>query len=250
MKHIAIRARSMFNNSNQYTAPGLGDRIHSITLGWIYGQAHNTPVTIHLTRSKMSRDKPKSWREVVSLFPKGAVQTQAHDYEPSGENDWLRYLMDKGIEADIHTYLDHIDVNDFPIDISGYFKQIPLLDAEPQNIDLPDRFVTVQWDSSTQSRTLLPGTRKRILDRYKDEHGCDFVVVGGEATDARFKKLKYAAYAVSKAEYHVGVDSAYLHMAPLYMPWDRVHMYNETKKVWSHHMLRAIDNGAQINIHL
>ena len=241
----------MFNGAeHQYTAPGLGDRIHSITIGWAYGQAHNTPVTIHLDRKKMTRDKPESWGEVISLFPKGAVQIEAHDCEPNNENDWLKYLMDRGIDADIHTYLDHIDVNDFPIDISPYFKKIPLLDAEPQDIDLPDRFVTVQWDSSAQSRTLLPGTRERVLGRYKDEYGCDAVVVGGEAANPKLKRLKYAAYAMSRAEYHVGVDSAYLHMAPLYLPWGRIHMYNETRRVWSHHMMRAIDNGARINPHL
>jgi len=249
VKHIALRSRSMFS-SRKFTSCGLGDRIHGITTGWVYGRAHNTPVTLHLTRSKMLHDRPQSWDEVVSLFPKGSVQTEAHDCEPSSENDWLEYLAGKGIEADIHTYLDHINVHDFPIDISEYFKQIPLLDAEPQSIDLPERFVTVQWDSTAPSRTLLPKTRKLVLDRYKDEYDCDAIVVGGEATDARFKRLKYAAHAISRAEYHVGVDSAYLHMAPLYMPWNRVHMYNETRKVWSHHMMRAIDNGAQINLHL
>lgn len=251
MKHIAIRSRSIhLGGERRYTAPGLGDRIHSVTIGWVWGQAHKTPVTLHLDAKKMTRDKPESWAEVISLFPRGAVQIKPHDYAPDNENDWLKYLMDRGIDADIHTYLDHIDTHDFPIDISPYFKQIPQIDAEPQNIDLPDRFVTVQWDSSAQSRTLLPGTRELVLGRYRDEYGCDAVVVGGEAKNPNLKRLKYAAYAMSRAEYHVGVDSAYLHMAPLYLPWDRVHMYNETKKVWSHHMMRAIDNGAKVNLHL
>ena len=256
MKHIALRARSYVNGKKAFTSTGLGDRLHGITMGWVYGQFHNTPVTIHLTKSKTiggHGNKLDSWAEVISLFPVGAVQTATHDYEPTSEHNWLQYLKNKGIDADIHCYKDHLKDHikeDFPIDISTYFKNIPMLNAEPQDIELPKRFITVQWDSNANSRTLLPATRKKVLAKYKQEYDCESITVGGKAHDKRFKRLKYIAYAMSKAQYHVGVDSAFLHMAPLYMPWNRVHMYNETKKIWSHHMLRAIDNGAPINLYL
>ncbi len=43
MKHLALRARSVRNSKNPFTATGLGDRIHSLTLAWAYHKAHNTP---------------------------------------------------------------------------------------------------------------------------------------------------------------------------------------------------------------
>ena len=256
MKHIALRARSVRKQGKAYTAPGLGDRIHGVTTGWVYSQAHNTPVTIHLTQNKTEGgqfgNKLESWAEIVKLFPEGSAQIQAHNYEPQDEKDWVEFLNNKGYAgAEIYYYKDHIGRYESveKIDISQYLKNIPLLTPELVDIQLPEKFITVQWDSNDAKRTISPAARKEVLAKYIKE-GYEVVVVGGEATDKDLRwSLKHIAYAMSKATFHVGVDSAFMHLAMLYFPWERIHLYNEQKGMWSHHMLRALDNGAKLNHH-
>ncbi len=243
MRHLAIPARSV-HSQRPYTCTGLGDRIHTVTLGWAYGQAVGEPVTLHLTADKMIGgqfgNKPQSWAEIVELFPAGSVFIQAHNVSPKTETEWLYHLES---DAESYSYYDYAGQFErlAPLDISRYLRLIPLLTAEPQNMELPERFVTVQWDASGKSRTIPEEQRRRALERY----GCTPVVVGGEATDERLRcSLKHIAYAMSRAELHVGVDSAFMHMAQLYMPYERIHLYGQGR---SHHLKRAVDNGANLN---
>ena len=254
MKHIALRARSVRNQGKPYTAPGLGDRIHGVTTGWVYSQAHNTPVTLHLTKPKVEGgqfgNKPESWKEIVSLFPPNTIDIKSHQINPADERDWISFLHKKGYDdAEIYCYRDHPGWYEsiVPLDISKYLKKIPLLTAEPQDIELPEKFITVQWDSNDSKRTLIPPIRKEIINDYRKQ-GYEVVVVGGEAENKDLRwSLKHIAYAMSKADLHVGVDSGFMHMAMLYLPYNRIHLYNEKEGMWSHHMLRAIDNGAVLN---
>lgn len=233
------------NGDRPYTTPGLGDRIHSAILGWVYGQGE--PVTLHLTDDKWKggqfSNKPESWAEIVSLFPAGRLHVCHHRISPRSEADWIDYLCGAGYEVEPYCY------GDYPskltgFDISSYLRVIPFLSAEPQDIKLPERFVTVQWDSNARCRTIPEEKRARILERY----GCEAVVIGGESNDERLRwSLKHIAYALSKAQCHVGGDSAFLHLAQLYMPWWKINLYTQSL---SHHALRAQDNGAFINRHL
>ena len=53
---------------------------------------------------------------------------------------------------------------------------------------------------------------------------------------------------MSKATYHVGVDSGFLHMSQVYFAPENIHIYTlSPKDRWSHHMHRAKDNGIRIN---
>ena len=243
MKQLAIAARSVNDPSRPYTCTGLGDRIHTVTLGWAYG----TPVTLHLTADKMIGgqfgNKPESWAEIVKLFPAGSVRIRAHKVSPRTEAEWLQYL---GSDVESYSYYDYPGKFErhAALDISQYLKRIPLLTADPQDIELPERFVTVQWDAGGKSRTIPEEQRRRVLERYSYTP----VVVGGEATDERLRcSLKHIAYAMSKAELHVGVDSAFMHMAQLYMRPERIHLYGRGR---SHHLKRAVDNGAKLNLYL
>ena len=85
-----------------------------------------------------------------------------------------------------------------------------------------------------------------ILDKYKDY---EVVTVGGESKDVLLRdSLKHIAYAMSKATYHVGVDSGFLHMSQVYFSPENIHIYTlSPKDRWSHHMHRAKDNGIKIN---
>lgn len=246
MNHVALPSRSVNDPSRPYTTTGLGDRVHSATIAWCYG----APVTIHLTADKMVGgefgDKPDSWAQICGLFPAGMVQTLAHPVSPTNEREWLAYLKHRGFDAVMLRYDDYPGAHepDGP-DISRKLRDIPLLEAEPQDIDLPDRFITAQWDAGGPSRRLSEAQRRHVLSQYD----LPIVTVGGEAKDLRLSRsLKHAAYAIARAERHIGVDSAFFHLALLYKPLDRIDLYAPGSK--SHHVKRAIDNGARINRYL
>lgn len=253
MKHIALRAKSVRNPTRPFTTPGLGDRIHSLTAAWAYHKAHNIPVTIHLTKSKqvggMYNNKTESWKELLLLFPEGSINIAYHAYEPKDEKDWIAYLKHKGFNAEIFWYKDHPGTYESreKLDISHYLKNIPLLEAAPVEIKLPDKFITTQWDSSEKSRTLSQQSIDEVMAKYRKQ-GYEVITVGGKSTDKNLNmSLKHIAYAMSKASLHVGVDSAFMHMAFLYQPFDRIHLYNEPAGFYSHHFRRAIDNGVSLN---
>jgi len=256
-KHIALCARSVNSKNAPFTATGLGDRFHLVTMGWVFSNVYNVPVVLHLTKSKQSggqfNDKLESWYQILSLFPSGHVELMLHDYEPPDEPTWMAYLESKGFPAETHWYQDHPGrfEKPQPLEISHYLHTIPLIPAEDlsEEIVLPKRFVTVQWDSNDPKRTFSDDQRKEVLERYRRD-GYEAVVVGGEATHPLLKKsLRHIAFAMSKAELHVGVDSGFMHMAFLYFPYDRIHVYNRKKGFQSHHFLRALDFGCILNYH-
>lgn len=256
-KHIALRARSVNSKNAAFTATGLGDRFHCVTIGWVFSQAHNVPVVLHLTKKKQSggqfSNKLESWYEVLSLFPAGHVDLMLHDFEPPDESSWLGYLESKGFPAETHWYQDHPGRFETPqpLEISHYLRGIPQIPAEDlsEEISLPQRFVTVQWDSNEDKRTLPVDQQEEVMKRYQQE-GYEAVVVGGKATDPLLKNsLRHIAYAMSKAKLHVGVDSAFMHMAFLYFPHANIHLYNQRKGFQSHHLLRALDAGCVLNHH-
>lgn len=246
MRHIAIPARSVNDPARAYTTTGLGDRIHSATIGWVYGRAHDTPTTLHLTQDKMMggrfQDKPQSWAQIMGLFPPGTVRAMAHSVAPNTEAEWLAHLS--RYDPLVYRYGDYPGpFEPAGEDISQYFRRIPLLEAAPQDVELPDRFITVQWDAGSSGRCVSQP------DRIEKRYGLPVVVVGGEAKQDCLKwSMKHIAYAISRAELHVGVDSAHMHMAQLYLPYERIHLYAPGKM--SHHARRAVDNGARLNVYL
>jgi hypothetical protein len=228
VRHIAVRATSV-QSRRPFTATGLGDRIHLCTVGWVLA-----PCTLHLTGDKMIggqfRNKPASWLEIVSLFPKGSVNLQVHDTAPNCEQDWLDYLRKKGIDAEPYWYGDFPGPFESPValNIAPHLKRIPLLTAQAQDVSLPERFYTAQWDSN--------GAKRRVAKRptYDETE----LIVGGEAQDPFRWSLKHIAFAMSKAAFHAGVDSAFFHMANLYLPPERIHLYGGLE---SHHAKRHVE---------
>lgn len=186
---------------------------------------------MHLTADKWRGgqfgNKPESWREVVGLFPAGSVALRVHPVEGLPEPKWLAYLRGQGIDAEAFWYGDFPGPREVPeaLDIAPYLRRIPLLTAEPQDAELPDRFYTGQWDSTSVKRRACVRPRFEIPE----------VTVGGDAKDPFRWSLKHIAYAMSKAEFHAGVDSAFMHMAQLYMPPERIRLYGESD---SHHARR------------
>ena len=263
MKHIALRSKSIRRGDRPYTTPGLGDRVHSATCAYLYAKKHNTPVTLHITDDKwsvaggeLSQVKKDSWKEITNLFPDGLITVKPW---PVGrwpkdnlkEDDWLKYLKDNGVDAEIFYYKDFIKMHPnetvVPLEMSQYFKTPALLPPIEKNINLPEKFVTFQFDATEAGRGFSDIMLNGLMNRYESA-GYKILVVGGASKDKRFSGpgcLQNVGYAMSKASYHVGTDSGFLHMAMLYMPYNKIHIHNQGYK--SHHLFRAVKLGAKLN---
>ena len=126
-----------------------------------------------------------------------------------------------------------------PLEMSQYLKDPPLLNPTV-NVWLPDKFITVQWDSTDARRTLSPLLREGIHSKYQGT----VIYVGGEG-EGHFKtSLAHIGAAMAKADYHVGSDSGMFHLAQLYKKFENIHIYGKVNGYKSHHLYRAISNGS------
>ena len=251
MKHIALRSKSIRSGDRPYTTPGLGDRIQSVLCAYQYGKAHNTPVTLHLTDDKwsvaggkVSDKEKKSWKEILNLFPEDTVYVQPWPVENLPEDDWLKYLKQKRIDAEIYYFKDtlHMHPNEtvVPLEMSQYLKNPPML-KPIVNHWLPNQFITVQWDSTDAGRTLSPLLRESVHSKYKGE----VIYVGGEGEGVFQTSLAHIGLAMANADFHVGSDSGMFHLAQLYLPFEKIHIYNKIGGYKSHHLVRAVNNGSK-----
>ena len=236
-----------------YGAPGLGDRIHHVMLCHNYSVMENTPVTLHLTKYQWNRHKPDSWPEIISLFPEGKIFIEKHlDHEPKDNESFLEFVKNLGYKnAEEQIY------DDFPqrfepkegIHCSRYLKLFPNLPAKvQQDLNLPNNnFITVQFDSTSKNRMKKQKNRQQILAKYKNY---EKIIVGGESPNPLLKNsLAHIAFAMSKAKFHVGVDSGFLHMSQLYFNPEKIHIYTtRDPSKWSHHLRHGYNNGMKINL--
>ena len=247
-----MRAYSTVKKNFHYGAPGLGDRVHSILLSYNYSIKEDTPVTLHLTKYHWNRHKPESWPEIIDLFPKGHVAIMPHlEYEHTSNQDFVDYVKSLGYEnAEAQIYADYPQRFEPKqgIDFTSYLKYFPQLSAEDcsKDLNLPNKFITVQWDSTSKRRSMDSNWQAKILSKY---NGYEFITVGGQADNELLKNsLKHIAYAMTKADYHVGIDSGFLHLSQVYFAPQNIHIYTKSGPgKWSHHMHRAKDNGIKIN---
>ena len=234
-----------------FTATGLGDRIHLLTLAWCYSVANSQPVTLHVTKDKFEGGKKASFYEILELFPAGRIDIQMHEMSGISEDSWLKYLRERHIDAELFSYNDHLGRYESRerLDISKYIADIPSL--QKPNVEKflnPSRkYVTSQWDSNAPTRTLGKDKREKVLQNYRNL-GYEIVTVGGESESEILRtSIKAIAGVMASAEYHVGVNSGFMHLAFLYLPFEKIHIYNEPTGYWEHHILRARDNGCKIN---
>jgi hypothetical protein len=234
-----------------FTAPGLGDRIHLLTLAWCYSVATSLPVTLHVTKDKFEGKKEASFYEILELFPEGKIHIQMHEVSGISDSSWLGYLRERNINAEMFSYNDHLGRYESreKLDISKYIVSIPLLQKPnmEESLNLSQKYVTSQWDSTAPTRTLEKDKREKVLQNYRDL-GYKIVTVGGESESELLRtSIRDIASVMSRAEYHVGVNSGFMHLAFLYLPFEKIHVYNEPKGYWEHHILRARDNGCEVN---
>ena len=245
---LAVRVSSVHEPNTPYTATGLGDRIHLMTIAWAYANATNSFVTMHISSNAMTTKKRESFEEIIKLFPKEKIAVEIHSYVGTNEVEWIKYLSEKGIEAIPFHYGDHLGRYEkrVGIDISIYLKDFPKLSSESESfseLDLPMKFFTTQWDSTALTRTLSDLAQVDVLDKYRQD-GYELVVLGGKSLQRPMRdSLSAASTALSKAEFHVGVDSGFMHLAFLYLDFSKIHLYIDPKGYWAHHLFRAFDNG-------
>ena len=255
MKHIALRSRSLRNKNQPYTCPGLGDRAHSVLFAYQYSQAHNTPVTLHLTGNKYGKQHKKvSWGELLDLVTDVHIKVWPVNVDNKNilsDDDWMHYLIDNNINAEFYHYEDtfgiHPDEPRTNLDISKYLKKLPCLkpiDHIPR-IDLPEKYVTMQWDSTDKSRSISPILLEGVKQKYENQ-GYSLVTIGGDAKEPLLKhSLAHIGHAIYNARYHVGCDSGMMHLAQFYKNYEDIHIYYNSFQ--SHHFIRARRNGSKIN---
>jgi hypothetical protein len=170
-----------------------------------------------------------------------------HDYHARDNGDFRRYLL----SIDIHT--QDFYYGDFPgwneskdgIDVSEFLFSIPLLEHPIQSGKSP--YITCQWDSTGSQRKLSEDEVTEIVNAYKRE-GFNVITVGGSSLEAKYRdSLSAIAKLISGAELHIGVDSGFMHLAQLYLPPQRIHVYSKFGRYWSHHLFRGLRNGMVLN---
>lgn len=183
----------------------LTNRIHYVGLG---DRLDVLGVAKHLSeQGRVKILQPRGWfrqlDELVDLFDldcfyyhgKPVDHEEYHLHDPDGD----------------HAFYDDRDFIRLSVDL---------------DLELPEKFVTVQFDGTHgHNRIRNP---KKIISEWR-ERGYDIIHVGGQATDDRFApkagNLKNIAYAMSKSQGHIGVDSGMMHLAKFSMDADKICVY-------------------------
>lgn len=255
MKHVVQRYWSTRIPDLMYSCPGFGDIVHSCLLTYLYGQAHGQPATLHIASHQNNRDKPQIWAEVLGLFPDGSVFVECHNTRQGSytDRDFLHMVQKKYPDALLHYYQKYpgrlqqvIQPSFFVDEYMAKYARLPGR-STPQVLDLPEKFATCQVDASSKKRHLSPQQLQSIKAKFQDL-GCEIITVGGQAQDPRLRTATYAGHAMSRAQYHIGVDSGYMHMAQMYFESQNIYLYtNRPETDWEHHLKMARDHGCHIN---
>lgn len=123
------------------------------------------------------------------------------------------------------TYEWHNKNIGFYLKYSKQMKSIPLQTyVEQRDIELPDHFITAQWDAGQQYRDVGKWDSTRIprIEQYYKDRGYDIVRIGGQSD---IRDLKDIVYTISKANLHIGADSGMMHIAKFLLPIENIHVY-------------------------
>jgi hypothetical protein len=204
-------------------------------------------VKLHLSGDKLNPRKRASFEEILELFPSPNFELGFHEELPKSNIQFQSYLKSMGIDALPYFYQDHPGWREVRsgIEISTVLRKIPLITAPTPEKE--SKIITSQWDTTGSRRKFSSSETLKILDRYRRE-GYEIITVGGEAEEDRYREsLSAVAQLMSKSAFHIGVDSGFMHLAQLFLPADRIHVYSKPQNFWSHHLFRGIENGMILN---
>jgi hypothetical protein len=237
------------STQNRYTAQGLGDRIHLLTILWTVSENLGIPVVLHLSADKGTLRKRNSFNEIEELFPTRNFALHFHDFLPSSDEDFRLYLSSLGISAQKFYYQDYPGWREklTGFEVSRMLKEIQLL-RQPNALE-ECRYVTSQWDTTGDMRKFTEQEIQSIEDSYTKQ-GFKVVTVGGAASEPRYRdSLREISELMSTSAFHIGVDSGFMHFAQLFLPPNRIHVYSKPGNYWHHHLFRGLDNGMVLNAH-
>lgn len=236
----------------KYTAQGLGDRIHLVSLCYEIAKSQSEIVTLHLAKNHLGGKKRDSFLEILSLFPSGLLDLRFHDNEFQTSAAWESYLTQERITALSFGYRDHPGwlEKSFDIDASVFLHTRHLLQPSCEHkLELPTEFATVQWDSTGKDR-LLPEYEISNIEKRYQESGLEIIRLGGQSSDDLLRNcLNCAASAIYDSKLFAGVDSGFLHLALQIKNPSQIHLYTARNRYWSHHTFRAIEMGSVLNYH-
>jgi hypothetical protein len=236
----------------KYTAQGLGDRIHLVSLCYEISMTQSETVTLHLARNHLGGKKRDSFQEILTLFPNSLVELRFHESEFQKNSEWKKYLTQEGIFALSFGYQDHPGWLEEPSDIDAslfLFKRHLITPSCEHRVELPKEFVTVQWDSTGKDRQPPEHEISNIENKYL-ESGLTIIRLGGQSTDDLLRDcLNCSASAIYKSKYFAGIDSGFLHLALQIKSPSQIHFYTARNRYWSHHTFRAIEMGSMLNYH-
>ena len=257
VKNLAVNCRSR-GGGRPYTVAGLGDRIHTLLLMYQYSMHHDVVVNVHLSSRQWGLDdeghpkvkKHNSWRELLSLLPEGRVNLIPHQVADLEERKWSDYLHSRGYK-NTETYYYTKKVPVASIEITQYISTLPEIPVEDLSTDfeLPEKYITEQWDSQEKMRSIDPDQIKRVREIYRNM-GYDIITIneGKLLVDQKqpfdSRSIKHIAYCMKHAEYHIGANSGFFHLAHLYKPYDKIRIYTNRPH---DHVTRAQQNGSKVN---
>ena len=234
----------------KFTAQGLGDRFHLVSLAYQIAKVEKSSTTLHLAKNHSQDHKLGSFKEILSLFPPGHVILEFHSLEFSNNQSWSEYMRARSLKSKLIGYQDHPGwlETSFEIDASSYLKKRFLISpCCGHKLDLPEKFVACQWDSTGSDRRLARSKIEEIEKGYS-ELGFEIIIVGGESQVSNLRNcLACASKVISKSDFFVGVDSGFMHIALQVLPANQIDLYTSADRFWSHHLFRALDSGVQIN---
>jgi len=218
----------LLNDSISYV--GLGDRLDAVMIAKVLYDRDKAPVNMYQLRGEF-----KDFDFLTSLYDmKVSIQ-----YPRMPE---LRFS----------SFFEHNSKGFDQIKLLKTIDDFPKIHVHDMDMDLPEKFATVQFDGKQGSRTACSQNEiNRIKEYYRDE-GYELITVGGDATDqlltGKTENILSIAYVMSKADLHVGIDSGMMNLAKLAMPCNKIHIYtSDTDEFKSSILKRCEEKGTKVN---
>ena len=169
--------------------------------------------------------RTEKWQEIAALVPK--VKVKIHDIEAMQDRHWKEWLNNNGAEDVSLYWFTETPTPEADILIHDYLKTSPRLKPKKSTVELPEKFFIQQWDSTDPKRRCNRLQKEQIQELFKNK-GYELITVGGEAESDQLKySLADIAYAMSKAEGFVGVNSGMFCLAHMYIPFDKIYFYGK-----------------------
>jgi hypothetical protein len=234
-----------------YTAQGLGDRIHLISIAHQISSTLNLQVSIHLCLNHLGRNKRESFEEILAVFGNSNLSVEFHELSFDSDPPWVDYLKSSEVDPSTISYPDHPGwlEKTSGIDVPKFLKNRSLIrpKCRDHKIDVPENFIVSQWDGTGLARKISGDLASTVLSHYR-KLGLQNIVVGGEAEVNEFRScLACIGKLIANSKYYVGIDSGFMHYALQIKQYEDIHIYNRYLNYWSHHLLRARDVGVRVN---